>query len=145
MAAVVNLVIGLLMHRAEPIYLLAFGLALSAVGVFLFTAVDADTRTLDLTWRLGVFGIAVGLMLTTVSVTAVNAVPWHLRGMAAAANTAMRQYGAALGPAVLGVIYVDCVNSGASPTSAMHTSMVVNGILLAAAALSCLVAAVRSN
>lgn len=144
-AAVVNLVIGLLMHRAEPIYLLAFGLALSAVGVFLFTAVDADTRTLDLTWRLGVFGIAVGLMLTTVSVTAVNAVPWHLRGMAAAANTAMRQYGAALGPAVLGVIYVDCVNSGASPTSAMHTSMVVNGILLAAAALGCLVAAGRSN
>jgi len=114
-AAAVYPVIGLLLRRAKPIYLLAIGLALSAVGIFLLSAVEADTSTLDLGWRLGVFGIAVGLMLTTISVTAVNAVPWQLAGMAAATNTAMRQYGAALGPAVLGVIYVDLSTVARAP------------------------------
>ena len=80
-------------------------------------------------------------MLTTVSVAAINAVPWKLAGMAAAANTAMRQYGSALGPAILGVIFVDRTSAGASPTSALHTALVVNGILLALAALACLLAA----
>jgi apolipoprotein N-acyltransferase len=80
-------------------------------------------------------------MLTTVSVAAINAVPWQLAGMAAAANTAMRQYGGALGPAVLGVIVVDRTNGGASYTSALHTALIVNGILLAAVALACLLSA----
>jgi hypothetical protein len=61
--------------------------------------------------------------------------------MAAAANTAMPEYGSALGPAVLGVIFVDRTNSGASPTSAIHTALAVNGILLAIAALACLFSA----
>jgi len=144
-AAAINPVIGLLLSRAKPIYVLAIGLALSAVGIFLLRAVEADTSTLDLGWRLGVFGIAVGLILTTVSVTAVNAVPWQLAGMAAATNTAMRQYGAALGPAVLGAIYVDRINGDASPTSAIHAALLVNGILLTAAAIGCLLVAIRSK
>jgi hypothetical protein len=40
-----------------------------------------------------------------------------------------------------GVIFVDRTNSGASPTSALHTALAVNGILLAAAALACLLSA----
>jgi hypothetical protein len=47
----------------------------------------------------------------------------------------------ALGPAILGVIVVDRTNGAASYSSALHTALVVNGILLAvaaAAALACL-------
>ena len=87
------------------------------------------------------FGLSIAMMLTTVSVAAVNAVPWKLAGMASATNTAMRQYGSALGPAILGVIFVDRTKSGASATSALHTALGVNGILLATAAVACLLAA----
>jgi EmrB/QacA subfamily drug resistance transporter len=140
-AAAVNPVIGLVMHKVKVIYLLAAGLAVSAVAVFLLTGIDAQTSLAGLGWRLAVFGLSVAIMLTTVSVAAINAVPWQQAGMAAAANTALRQYGSALGPAILGVIFVARTNSGASPTTALHTALIVNGILLAAAALACLLAA----
>jgi EmrB/QacA subfamily drug resistance transporter len=140
-AAVINPVIGRFMHKVKVIYLLAAGLAVSAVAIFLLTGIDAQTSLADLGWRLALFGLSLAIMLTTVSVAAINAVPWKLAGMAAAGNTAMRQYGSALGPAVLGVIFVDRTNSGASPTSALHTALIVNGILLAVAALACLVSA----
>ena len=140
-AAVLNPVIGRVMHKVKVIYLLAVGLAVSAVSVFLLTGVGAHTSLAGLGWRLAIFGLSLAIMLTTVSVAAINAVPWKLAGMAAAANTAMRQYGSALGPAILGVIFVDRTSAGASPTSALHTALVVNGILLAVAALACLLAA----
>jgi MFS family permease len=129
------------MHKVKVIYLLAAGLAVSAVAVFLLTGIDAQTSLAGLGWRLAVFGLSVAIMLTTVSVAAINAVPWQQAGMAAAANTALRQYGSALGPAILGVIFVARTNSGASPTTALHTALIVNGILLAAAGLACLLAA----
>ena len=144
-AAVVNPVIGLVMHKVKVGYLLAAGLAGSAVSVFLLAGLQASTSTADLGWRLGIFGLSIACMLTTVSAAAINAVPWQLAGMAAAANTAMRQYGGALGPAVLGVIYVARTNVGASPTSALHTALIVNGILLVIAALTCLGTSQRSR
>lgn len=140
-AAVLNPVIERVMHKTKIIYLLVAGLAVSAVSVFLLTGLDAHTSLAGLGWRLAIFGLSLAIMLTTVSVAAINAVPWKLAGMAAAANTAMRQYGSALGPAILGVIFVDRTSSGASPASALHTALVVNGILLAVAALACLLSA----
>lgn len=117
----------------------------SVVGVTfllsLFLGYVQQLSALQIGWRLAIFGLSLAIMLTTVSVAAINAVPWKLAGMAAAANTAMRQYGSALGPAILGVIFVDRANTGASPTSALHTALAVNGILLAVAALACWLAA----
>ena len=57
--------------------------------------------------------------------------------MAAATNTALRQYGAVLGPAVLGVILTSRIASGASMSSALHTALTVNGVLLVIAAIVC--------
>ena len=140
-AAVLNPVIGRVMHTVKVSYLLAAGLAISAVSVFLLTGAGAHTGLAGLGWRLAIFGLSLAIMLTTVSVAAINAVPWELAGMAAAANTAMRQYGSALGPAILGVIYAGRTSAGASPTSALHTALAVNGILLTLAALACLLTA----
>jgi hypothetical protein len=80
-------------------------------------------------------------MLSAVSVAAIQAVPHHLAGMAAAANTALRQTGAALGPAVLGVILAERLAAGASMSDALDTGMIVNGVLLLAAAAACVAAA----
>lgn len=140
-AVAVNPLIGLILHRVKVAYLLAAGLAGSAVGVFLLTGLDAGTSAADLGWRLAVLGLSVAAMLTTVSTAAINAVPWRLAGMAAAGNTALRQFGGALGPAVLGTIYVSRTNDGASPVSALHTALIVNGSLLCVAAAACLLTA----
>ena len=144
-AVAVNPVIGMIMHRVKVSYLLAAGLAGSAVGVFLLAGIDASTSTPDLAWRLGILGLSIASMLTAVSTAAINAVPWKLAGMAAAGNTALRQFGGALGPAVLGAIYVTRTTAGASPTSAMHTALFVNGILLVVAALTCLLTSPRTR
>jgi EmrB/QacA subfamily drug resistance transporter len=140
--AVVNPLIGtVVLPRVNAMLLLGGGVLLAAVGILLLTGLENDTSFGDLAWRLSVFGVAVAVMLTAVSTAAINAVPWKLAGMAAAANTALRQYGGALGPAVLGVIYTDRISGGASAASAVHTAMVVNAVLLGLAAIACLAAA----
>ncbi len=129
------------MHRFNAMTLLAGGLALAAVGMLLLTVVDESTGFADLAWRLAIYGFSVAVMMTSVSTAAINAVPWHLAGMAAAANTAMRQYGGgALGPAVLGAVFAIRVNGGANPAAAFHTALILTAVLLAIAATGCLVA-----
>jgi hypothetical protein len=76
--------------------------------------------------RLAVAGISNAFMLGTVAVAAIHAVPHRLAGTAAAADTALRQYGATLGPAVLGVILANRIVGGASMPSALHTALTVN-------------------
>jgi MFS family permease len=139
--ALVNPLVGRLMGRWPPIALLALGLVLAAVAMFLLTGMEANTGWADTVWRLAVLGVADAFMLSAVSVAAIQAVPHHLAGMAAAANTALRQYGAALGPAVLGVILAERIAAGASMSAVLHTGLVVNGVLLLLAAGACVLAA----
>jgi EmrB/QacA subfamily drug resistance transporter len=139
--ALANPVVGRMMGRWPPIVLLAFGLGLAAVSMVLLTSVQPGTGMADTVWRLAVLGVANAFTLSAVSVAAIDAVPHRLAGMAAAANTALRQYGAALGPAVLGVILAERVAAGASMAAALHTALVVNAALLLLAAVYCLAAA----
>jgi EmrB/QacA subfamily drug resistance transporter len=138
--ALFNPLAGRAMRRFNAIAILAFGLALATVAMFLLCGVDADTSFLDAAWRLVIVGIANAFILSTMAVAAIHAVPHRLAGMAAAANTALRQYGAALGPAVLGVVFTTRLADGASMTSALHTGLIVNAAALAVAALACLAA-----
>ncbi|MFD5408892.1 MFS transporter [Streptomyces nojiriensis] len=137
-AAAFNPVVGATLQKFRAGYLLAAGLGLSSAGVLLLTGLNPHTGAVDLGWRLAVFGLSIAIMLTTVSTAAVNAVPWQLAGMASAANTVMRQYGGALGPAILGTIFAARTASGATPTAALHTALVVDASLLFIAALACL-------
>jgi MFS family permease len=135
--AVANPLVGRLLTRWPPIALLAVGLALGSVAMFLLTGMQADTSVGAAAWRLAILGVADAFMLSAVAVAAIHAVPQHLTGMAAAANTALRQYGGALGPAVLGVILTSRIAGGASMSSAVHTALIVNGVLLVIAAIVC--------
>jgi EmrB/QacA subfamily drug resistance transporter len=142
--ALVNPFAGRLLMRRQPIAVLAFGLALGAVAMVLLTSMEADTGFGAAAWRLSVLGVADAFILSAVAVAAIHAVPHRLAGMAAAANTALRQYGGALGPAVLGVILTTRIAGGADMASAMHTALVVNGVLLVLGALACVVTARRT-
>ncbi|WP_320775094.1 MFS transporter [Streptomyces sp. CRN 30] len=137
-SAVVNVPVGYLMGRVPPLVVLTAGLALGTAAVFLFTGVVPGTGFGGLAWRLALFGVAVSLMLTSVTVVSVNAAPWHLAGMASATSTALRQFGGALSPAVLGSVYAGGLTGAGGPTAAFHTALVVTGALLAVGFLGCL-------
>ncbi|GIF47318.1 MFS transporter [Asanoa ferruginea] len=136
-AVVANPFVGRLLGRWSPIGLLAVGLALGAVAMVLLTGLRPDTGLGDAAWRLAVLGVANAFMLSAVAVAAIHRVPHHLAGMAAAGNTALRQYGGTLGPAVLGAILTTRMTAGASMVDAMHTALTVNAALLVAAAVGC--------
>ena len=142
--ALANPLVGRLLARVQPIAVLGSGLALGAVAMVLLTGTEADTGFGGVAWRLAVLGLADALMLSAVAVAAIHAVPHRLAGMAAAANTALRQYGGALGPAVLGVVLTSRIAGGADMASALHTALLVNGALLALAALGCALAVRRT-
>jgi len=79
-----------------------------------------------------VLGTGGGLVMATSSTVAVRSVPGPLAGMAGAGNNAMRQLGAALGPAVLGLL-VDA-RTGTGLVGAVHLAAAVLAIVFAAAA-----------
>ncbi|WUO60473.1 DHA2 family efflux MFS transporter permease subunit [Streptomyces sp. NBC_00280] len=95
---------GRLMHRVSARFMITAGLLLSAGSLLALTNIDADTSYGSIAWRLIVLGLGMGLVTTPMTATAVAAVPHHLAGMASAANNAFRQFGGALGPAVLGAL-----------------------------------------
>ncbi|WP_409239781.1 MFS transporter [Streptomyces sp. PA5.6] len=143
-SAVANVPVGRLMRRVPPLALLSAGLALAAVAAFLFTQVGPGTGFFDLAWRLALFGVSVSLMLTSVTVVSVNAAPWDLAGMASATSTALRQFGGALSPAVLGSVYAGCLAGDGTPTSAFHAALFTVSGLLALGFLGCLVGLVAA-
>ncbi|MFH8606963.1 MFS transporter [Streptomyces sp. NPDC018029] len=137
-SAVANVPVGLLMSRVPPLALLTAGLGLGAAVALLFLQVGPDTSFLDLAWRLALFGVSISLMLTSVTVVSVNAVPRNLAGMASATSTALRQFGGALSPAVVGSVYAVGLTGDGTPTAAFHLALAGIGGLLAIGFLGCL-------
>jgi MFS family permease len=138
--ALVSPFVGQLMKRVTPVATLAFGLALGALAMVLLCGMGDDVSFGGAAWRLSVLGVADAFMLSAVAVAAIQAVPHRLAGMASAANTALRQYGGALGPAVLGVILTSRMAGGETMATAMHAALIVNAIALGVAAAGCVVA-----
>lgn len=140
-SALVNPVVGRLSGRIPAQHLLSAGLLLGAVGTLLISRVDADTSYPDLVWRLALFGVANAMMLTAAPISAINAVPPVYGGMAGATNTALRQLGAALGPAVLGTIYaMGTAAGGGVATTGLKAAMLSTTVLLTVSGLACLLA-----
>lgn len=108
MVCMVPLVLGVpmgrLVHRVSPRVLIPGGLLVAAVALLSLTTIGAGTSFGSLAWRLALLGLGVSFVMTPMTATAVSSVPFHQAGMAAAANNAFRQLGAALGPAVLGAL-----------------------------------------
>ncbi|WP_208322388.1 MFS transporter [Mumia sp. ZJ430] len=143
--ALVNPLVGHLMHRVRAINVLIAGLVLAAVGAVSISGIDTGTGFGDLAWRLAVFGVSVAMMMTAVSTAAINAVPWQRAGMAAASNTAMRQYGGALGPAILGAVFTGQLAAGASHAESLRAALLVNATLLVVAAVACVAASLSER
>ena len=79
-----------------------WGGVLLVLGALMLVALDPARGA---TWAFlsgGLIGFGIGFCNTTFLVAAQNAVPWQQRGAATSGNLFMRQFGAALGAALLG-------------------------------------------
>ncbi|WP_018297070.1 MFS transporter [Corynebacterium lubricantis] len=134
-ALVVSPLVGKLLSRIRPDLALGSGLVLAAVGAFLLSRTTVDSDYLDVLWRIVIFGIAISLMFSSVSTVAVTSAPQAKASMAGAMNTSFRQFGGALGPAVIGSVYSTRLATGASASGAFGVTMLVTTALLALAAI----------
>jgi EmrB/QacA subfamily drug resistance transporter len=137
----VNPLVGRLMTRVRPMIVLTAGLVVVAIGLVLISGLDADSGLASIAWRLAVIGVADACVLSAIPLAAISSVPHELAGMASTTNTVLRQYGGALGPAVLGVI----VAGGATFTDGMQSALVVAAIVVAVTAAGCAATAARSS
>jgi len=132
--AVASLAAGPLQSRLGPRPVLLGGLVIAALGALSLLTVAAGTGLAGFAWRLVILGTGSGLVMATSSTVAVQSVPGPLAGMAGAGNNAMRQLGAALGPAVLGVLVG--AHTGTGLVGAVHATAAVLAIVFATAAVA---------
>ncbi|MFJ8108122.1 DHA2 family efflux MFS transporter permease subunit [Streptomyces sp. NPDC096132] len=96
--------VGRLMNRNSPRLLLVTGLVVGGVGALCVTFFRADTGTGAAALVIAVLGIGIALAMAPITTIAMDSLPHRLAGTAGAANSALRQIGSALGPAVFGVV-----------------------------------------
>ncbi|MEV1019487.1 MFS transporter [Streptomyces sp. NPDC050264] len=96
--------VGRLMNRTSPGLLLVTGLVVGGIGALCVTLFRADTGTGEAALVIAVLGIGIALAMAPVTTIAMDSLPHRLAGTAGAANSALRQIGSALGPAVFGVV-----------------------------------------
>jgi MFS family permease len=117
-------VIGRLLTRVAPQWLLAAGCLLMAVGAFLCATTLHVTSTSLTPFVLPdlLVGIGFGLTVNSFTAVALNTVPPPLAGMASATTNMFRDLGFALGPVIAGAVALSHAGSGfmaALPTSGL--------------------------
>ena len=107
---------GMALARINARYLMAAGLALTGVGLFLMSGLQLDSEWTALLLGFLVSGIGVGLLNPVIADVALSVVPKEQSGMAAGINDTFRQVGIAVGIAAWGAIFL---GTGASKTEAV--------------------------
>lgn len=93
---------GRLLVRVTYRAMAIMGGVLLVLGAAMLVALDPERGPIWAFASGGLIGFGIGFSNTTFLVAAQNAVPWHQRGAATSGNLFMRQFGAALGAAMLG-------------------------------------------
>ncbi|MGW1319749.1 MFS transporter [Streptomyces sp. NPDC002426] len=96
--------VGRLMVRTTPGLVLVVGLVIGGIGALLVTTFDASSGVAVSAAVIGVLGIGIALATAPITTIAMNSLTPGLAPTAGAANSALRQIGSALGPAVFGVL-----------------------------------------
>ncbi|MGW8948989.1 MFS transporter [Streptomyces sp. NPDC055709] len=83
------------------------GTAVSAVGMWLLSRLEADTTRLEYSLWQAVLGIGVGMVMPVLILAVQNSVPPADLGTATSANNYFRQIGGSVGAAVFGTLFAD--------------------------------------
>ncbi|MFE9875931.1 MFS transporter [Streptomyces sp. NPDC005784] len=83
------------------------GCALSALGMWLLSRLDADTPRLHYSVWMAVLGVGIGMVMPVLVVAVQNSVRVSDLGTATSANNYFRQIGGSIGAAVFGTLFAD--------------------------------------
>ncbi|MFH8791573.1 MFS transporter [Streptomyces sp. NPDC017941] len=90
-------------YRIYPV----LGSALSVVGMYLLSRLEADTPQVQYSIWMALLGAGVGLVMPVLVLAVQNAVPPADLGTATSANNYFRQVGGSVGAAVFGTLFAD--------------------------------------
>lgn len=94
-----------MMARYQPRWILGGGFALMGIGqIWASTLPITDSSLPSLILPMGLVGVGFSFAVSSVTATVVNTVPTRLAGMAAATTSMVRDFGFAMGPALIGAI-----------------------------------------
>lgn len=133
---------------------LAFcGMSICALGLFLTSDLKASAGSLDVMWRLAIFGLGMGIFQSPNNSAVMGSVPAIHLGVASGVLAAMRNVGMVLGIAVTGAVLYDVAPIAASGQpgsfspaqiqeflSGLRWAYIAGAILAGSAALTSLVA-----
>jgi EmrB/QacA subfamily drug resistance transporter len=94
------------------------GLAIMAVGFYMFSTLDTDSSYLRFGLAAVVAGLGIGLATAPATTAITSALPAHRQGIASAVNDLSREVGGALGIAVLGSVLNIGYRNGIAPATA---------------------------
>jgi EmrB/QacA subfamily drug resistance transporter len=87
------------------------GTAVTAVGLYLLSLMDADTGGFEAAAFMLVVGIGLGLVMQVLILAVQNAVDYAELGVATSSATMFRSIGGALGTAILGAVFTNTLDS----------------------------------
>jgi EmrB/QacA subfamily drug resistance transporter len=96
---------GRLYDRLGPLPPIAGGMALLGAGMLLLSRIDEATRYGSLWWPLALLGFGLGLALTPMNLTALNAVPQARHGVIGGLLATLSGLGGAIGVALSGAVF----------------------------------------
>jgi EmrB/QacA subfamily drug resistance transporter len=96
---------GWLSDRFGSRVLSSAGLATSALGLWLLTALGTDTAVFDIVWRLIIVGVGIGLFQSPNNSAVMGAVPPERRGIGSGFLATVRVVGQSLSVAVAGAVF----------------------------------------
>ena len=80
------------------------GMIILSLGLFMFSRLTADAKTMDIVWRLAVCGLGGGLFQSPMNSAAMGSAPDQFRGIASSVLAMMRNVGMVFGIAIAGTI-----------------------------------------
>ena len=100
-----------LANRFHPRYTVSFGMALSALGLFLLMHLDPAMTSSDFILPLVLFGAGLGLGMAPLTSAATTSVPLHEVGMSSGLLNLTRNIGGAFGIAIFSTILANATNA----------------------------------
>jgi MFS family permease len=94
-----------MMARLQPRWILGIGFTLMGIGQLLASAMPiSQTSLTSLIVPMGLVGVGFSFAVSSITATVVNTAPPQFAGMAAATTSMVRDFGFAMGPAVIGAV-----------------------------------------
>lgn len=153
--ALTSPVVGMIMRRTDPARPLTVGLFVTGIGMLLLTRLGTDTPLWEMGLYLIVVGIGIGGTLAPVTALALGAVPPSRTGMVSALSNVAKQFGQAIGVAIMGsVIFYgisDTAQIGRDPEvrdaflDGLHRALLLAGSALLAGAVAVFVLSWRRS